>query len=506
MRLGGIATGLDTDSMVKEMMKAHQTKVDRAKQDKVLIEYKQELYRDIMKDMKDIYTKYFDISSNANKSTNLILNSNYQTIKFTSSDEGVVTAKGLAGAKTGKYDVQVEQLAKASSMTLGQNDLKSITADANGVKSFDLELGKDKSVNVVITDEMIDSNGDINIRELAKAINSSIESYNKNNDNKEKIEVKVEYSELGNNIRISGTKTGEANDIELGISSQGNEISLEKAKEKATDAIVHLVDVNGNKETVKKESNQFTIDNIQYTINSVSEKDENGEFKTTYLRRSNNTDSVVENVRNFVTDYNKMIDKINSKLVEKRDKSYMPLTEDQKKEMSETEIKLWEQKTKTGLLRGDDILQTALNKMLGVISSNTSGFQLSSIGISPYSDYRTGKGKIELDEDKLIQALTQNGEETRKKLTETFESLKDTLYDTAVSSNSYLAKRAGYEGTVTSINNEMTKKMEEKQKSIDKLVKNLKAQEEKYYLQFSRLEVAMNKANAQMSQFMQSVG
>lgn len=205
MRLGGIATGLDTDSMVKEMMKAHQTKVDRAKQDKVLIEYKQELYRDIMKDMKDIYTKYFDISSNANKSTNLILSSNYQTIKFTSSDEGVVTAKGLAGAKTGKYDVQVEQLAKASSMTLGQNDLKSITADANGVKSFDLELGKDKSVNVVITDEMIDSSGDINIRELTKAINSSIESYNKNSDNKEKIEVKVEYSELGNNIRISGT-------------------------------------------------------------------------------------------------------------------------------------------------------------------------------------------------------------------------------------------------------------------------------------------------------------
>ncbi|MGL5066960.1 MAG: flagellar filament capping protein FliD [Sarcina sp.] len=493
MRIGGLASGLDTDTMVKQMMMPHQMKVDRVRQDKLVLEYKQQLYRDINKDMRDLYTKYFDVGSTANKDTNLILNSNYQTVGFESSDKGVVTANGLAGAKTGKYSVEVKNMAEPSQMTLSEEAMAGLKVD----DEIELTLGKGKTIKVKVTEDMIGTKEkpNLDIQKVTTAINKSIKDFNADSANKEKIDVKVEYSELGNNIRISGTKTGEANDIELSVSGLTSKLGVEKKG--ATDATGVLSDAHGNSETIKKSSNQFTIDNVQYTLNGVSE-----EGKKTTLTGSHNVDGVVENISNFVKDYNTLIDKINGKLSEKVDKNYRPLTDEQKKEMSETEIKLWEAKCKQGLLRGDSILEGTINDLLGTISSVTDGTQLKEFGISPFSDYRTGKGKIELDEKKLREALTTNGDETRKALTKTFGKMKDVVYEVAASATSELNKKAGYEGGVTSFNNDISKKMDAKQKMISELSKGLVRKENKYYAEFARLEVAMNEANAMMGQFM----
>ncbi|MGL4654601.1 MAG: flagellar filament capping protein FliD [Sarcina sp.] len=494
MRIGGLASGLDTDTMVKQMMMPHKMKVDSVKQDKLVLEYKQQLYRDINKDMRDLYTKYFDVGSTANKGTNLILSSNYQTVSFESSDKGVVTAQGLAGAKTGKYSVEVKNLAEPSSMTLSKEAFSRMKPE----EEFELTLGKGKTIKVKLTKDMFEMDGetpkDIKMDKVSNAINESIKAYNKDSKNKEKIDVKVEFSELGNNIKISGSTTGEGNNIELGVGGLKSKVGVDKKD--ATDATVILSDAYGNKKEVKKPSNQFTIDNVQYTLNGVSEAG-----KSTTLTGSHDVDDLVNNISDFVKDYNALIDKINGKLGEKRDRSYKPLTDEQKKEMSEDEIKLWELKCKQGLLRGDSILESSLNKLLGTISSTEEGKQLSSIGLSPFSDYKTGKGKIELDEEKLREALTTNGDETRKMLTGTFNKMKDVIYDTAVKSDSLLNKKAGYEGGVSAYNNDLTKKMDEKQKMIGNLNRSLAKKENQYYADFARLEVAMNKANAMMSQF-----
>ncbi|WP_297438291.1 flagellar filament capping protein FliD [uncultured Clostridium sp.] len=496
MRIGGLASGLDTDTMVKQMMMPYQMKVDRVKQDSMLLDFKQQLYRDINKEMRDLYTKYFDVGSTANKDTNLILNSNYDTVSFESSNKGVVTATGLAGAKTGKYDVEVKNMASASSMTISKEAIESIPADKDGKKVFKLNLDG-KEVSVELTDKMVDKDGKVNTQEVTNGINSAIKTYNSDSANKEKIDVKVEHSELGDNIRITGTRTGEENDIELAMTDiKGTKVLLAE-KENAKDALVEITDSYGNSKEIKKATNQFTIDNVQYTLNSESKAGEK-----TSLTGSHDVDGVVENIGAFVKDYNALIDKMNGLVTQKRDKNYQPLTDEQKKEMSEDEIKIWELKTKQGLLRGDDILEGTINSLLGTISSTTSGSQLKDIGFSPFSDYKTGKGKIEFNEEKMREALTTNGDETRKMLTGTFSKMKDIVYDTAVKSSSLLNEKAGYEGGVTSFNNEITKKMEEQQKMVTKMMRSFTKKENRYYSEFARLEVAMNKANAQMSQFM----
>lgn len=58
-----------------------------------------------------------------------------------------------------------------------------------------------------------------------------------------------------------------------------------------------------------------------------------------------------------------MIDMVNGKLTEKKYRDYTPLTEEQKKDMTEKQIELWEEKAKSGLLRGDTILSGATNQM-----------------------------------------------------------------------------------------------------------------------------------------------
>lgn len=60
VRILGMNTGLDVDSIVTKMMKGEQTKIDSAKQAEQLVEWKQEGYQSIIADIKTFQGKYFD--------------------------------------------------------------------------------------------------------------------------------------------------------------------------------------------------------------------------------------------------------------------------------------------------------------------------------------------------------------------------------------------------------------------------------------------------------------
>lgn len=148
-RITGLATGLDTDAMVKQSLQAYQTKVDQAKQARDLQVFKQTLYRDTIKDLRSIFTKYTDIS----KADSMLLTKNYGTSKFTSTDENAVKAEGLAGAKVGNYKVQVNKLAEPARVEI--NDVSAlkgnkINIDVNGTK-VDIDLTSATDESTIIT-------------------------------------------------------------------------------------------------------------------------------------------------------------------------------------------------------------------------------------------------------------------------------------------------------------------------------------------------------------------
>ena len=62
-RLTGMATGMDTDTTVKQLMKPYQMRVDKLTQNKQLVQWKQDAYRDIMSDLNSFKSNYFEKSN-----------------------------------------------------------------------------------------------------------------------------------------------------------------------------------------------------------------------------------------------------------------------------------------------------------------------------------------------------------------------------------------------------------------------------------------------------------
>lgn len=158
------------------------------------------------------------------------------------------------------------------------------------------------------------------------------------------------YNESGAEIQITDT-SGFLNGL-FNISQEG-EVSGEDAE----------VIINGV--LTKKKSNTFTMNNVTFTLT--------GEGKAN-VSVNTDTSAISEQVEKFVEKYNEILSSIYEKVSEKRPTSgskydyYLPLTDEQKKAMTEDQIEKWEEQAKKGLLRSDSLLKGALDSFRSSIS------------------------------------------------------------------------------------------------------------------------------------------
>ena len=97
-----------------------------------------------------------------------------------------------------------------------------------------------------------------------------------------------------------------------------------------------------------RSSNTFTINGFEINLKQPT-------TAPVTFSSAPDTDKVVESVVKFVDDYNKLIEDLNSKIREPKYRDFQPLSDEQKKDMKEKEIELWEEKAKSGTLRNDPI-------------------------------------------------------------------------------------------------------------------------------------------------------
>ena len=174
-------------------------------------------------------------------------------------------------------------------------------------------------------------------------------------------------------------------------------------------------DVTINGIATTRSSNTFTENGVEITLNALSGG------SVSKLSVVTNTDKTVETIKAFIADYNSLLDTVNGKLNEERYRKYTPLTDDQKKEMSDDEITLWETKAKSGFLHNDSTLSQAVNNIrLSSITDVTidgNKVNLTSLGIST-GDY-TSRGKLIIkDEAKLRAAIEANPDQVTKFFTQ----------------------------------------------------------------------------------------
>lgn len=248
---------------------------------------------------------------------------------------------------------------------------------------------------------------------------------------------------------------------------------------------------------IKSTSNTITLDGVEFTLNGTGNSVISGTTDTTEL---------VNKIKEFVEDYNSLMTSLTKYTTENKNRDYEPLTDDQKEELSEDEIKKWEEKVKQGQLKGDYDLTRILNSLKSCVETTLgSSLSLEDIGIEQVADYSsTKKNNLKIDENKLISAIENNSEEIAKMFTDSetgiFTRMKSTLYDEFVSSTkSALIQKAGYEGTTYFTQNTLTKQINEYTNKISEMEKEMKTKEQSLYSKWANIETAMQKLNSQLS-------
>ncbi len=623
MRMTGLISGMDTESMVKELVSANSEKVNKIKQKKQDAEWKKEIWSSLNTKIYNFYKTQLSAFKTV---------SNYKTKKATVSDETKVSVTAGSGATNGTHVIAVEQTASSAYLT-GDNikaygnsyatysdaGMSTSFADMTDADGNSLELtGKTITVSNG-TEELtfeLDGNGENGVASLTelneklagnedfKGLSASIEDgklvftnstksteddgtvtgtmytvsadvfgitgtvgYDTDTEGantvsaefaaKKKTEfasgdisASTKLSDLGIKVGttfsvngkdfvvdekstisdfttalskmgvsasfdavqgrfyINASKTGAANDFNV-TSSDSDALDILGLGSKATkiDARDAIINYNGVQYT--GDSNTMTINGMTITAKAKTDTAVNVEIMA-------DTDAAYNNVKNFVKAYNDLIEEMN-KYYNEEDAGYDALTDDEKSELSDTQIEKWEEKAKQGLLRRDDTLQTLLSAMRTTLNKgvsvtladgSTKTMSLASLGIVTGDYSENGKLHILGDEDDEEYATQEN------KLRAALESddgivgqiIGGTKENPGIGTQMYtylqksMTRIEGSRSTQSFYNDKtMDSEIEDYEDEIEKWEEKLQDLEDKYYDQFSKMETAMAKLQTQQS-------
>lgn len=376
---------------------------------------------------------------------------------------------------------------------------------------FDSSLwDADGKASLTINGEKIEFSKDDNLATFLENINSS------------DAEVKVSYNATNRKFTFESAESGAVNEIKFGgdlstnrvLESMGFDTSNMAAQrtKAAQDAVVKIDGVE-----TSRTSNNIELDGMEITLNKVTEAGE-----TITIGNETDVDGIYDTIKTFVDEYNTLIEDLNKQVKERRAKSddytyYEPLTDQEKKEMDEDEIKLWEEKAKTGLLYRDSTISTILSKMRSAIytpvtKSDGTKTALYDLGITTSSEY-ADSGKLVIDETKLKDAIKNNiddiqaiftgkGTTSGKGLAENLEG----IIESAVGRKGALREKAGIAGTSSVNENTLSKQIKDLNEKISREKEKLIRKEQRYYSMFSMMESSIMNSNNQINALFSMMG
>lgn len=391
----------------------------------------------------------------------------------------------------------------------GGTFVKGIDATST-TNTLDINSIKDRKISV--NGNMIDLTDKNDSSDILKHLNKVLKDQNTN--------VTASINDAGN-IVLTSNRLGADYDINLNVMDKDKSLGNVIEPSIGRDAEIIFNDNNGGVYTHKGNSNSVTLDGVTFKFS--------GEIPSegiTVNGKTNVTD-IKDKLVAFINDYNTLIEKLNTLTMEKRNRNFDPLTADQKSEMSENEIKLWNEKVEKGQLSRDSDIIRITNSLKQAMRTfvEGSGLNLEKIGIKASEDYQgTKNGTFTIDETKLIKALEENTEEVMnlfikskptteglsdsKKYAQTglMQRVKDILYKESVTVSAPLMNKAGLEGSSTAYTNELTKAIEKYEQKMKDMETDFTRREQALYSKYATLETMMNKYNSQQSYLTQQLG
>ena len=258
-------------------------------------------------------------------------------------------------------------------------------------------------------------------------------------------------------------------------------------------------------------SNSYSINGLNITAQVVTDTDGKvSDANAISITTSTDTQGIYDKIKDFLSQYNSLINEITSLYNADSAKGYEPLTDDEKDAMSDTEVEKWEQKIKDSLLRRDDNLESLMSAMTsamsGAVEVNGKKMYLSNFGIKTLGYLNAPKNQqnayhIDGDEDdanssgnadKLMTAITSDPDTVINFM----QGLASNLYNSV-----HKKMQTSSLSSIYTVYNdkEMASEYSDYTDLIKKWEEKLQDKEDYYYKKFSSMETALSKLNSQTS-------
>ncbi|MFA9377117.1 MAG: flagellar filament capping protein FliD [Lachnotalea sp.] len=503
IRMTGMASGLDTDSIITELMKAQRTKIDSVEKKKTTTEWKTDAWSTLNTKVYALYTGSL---------SEMRFSANYNKKAATISDSTIATVTANSTAVDGTQELVVKSLAKSGYLTGGSistsdsstlsssSTLSKLTGYAGtGDGTLEITVGT-KTSSITVNSSSTISNV---VAQLKSAgVNASFDATNKR-------------------IFVSSTTSGAAADFSItGADAEGADaldilgLSVSSTTNAATKIAGQDAEITLNGATFTSASNTFSINGLSIVATEVSDSSTvsgNTVYSATSISISRDYQATYDTIKDFFTEYNTLINEMDSLYNADSAKGYEPLTDDEKDSMTDTQIEDWETKIKDALLRKDSNLgtvSTAMKKSL-YESYKIDGtiYSLASFGIATGSYFNTDSDEhnayhidgnsddstVSNNTDKLMAAIKNDPD----KVMNFFATLTKGLY-TKVGDNmkSITGVRTSYK---VYDDQTLDSQIDDYEDKINKLEDKFTAMEDRYYSQFSAMETALTKLQSSSS-------
>lgn len=493
-RLTGLMSGMDTESIIEQLVESRKKKVETAQKEQKTINYKQEAWKTLNTKIKSFQTKY---------ASNMRFTSAYTKKTTKVSDSSVASVLTSENATNGVQSLRVESLAKTAYLTGGElnggnNGYTALTT----MKDLGVTFGANGEASFTVANSGASQTITVNENSTISDVLNQLKTFGLN----------ASFDEKNQRMFVSAKEAGAASDFTL-TSNSGD--ALSKLGLVVNPAIVNgtgATKVDGDDAVIYLNNARFTNNTNTFEINglTITAQAETKAGESVTVTTQTDTDGIYDSIRNFLKEYNELINEMD-KLYNATDSKLEPLTDDEKYSMSDREVEEWEKKLNDSILRRDSNLNTISSALKTAMSSGftvnnrtmyLSDFGISTLGYFNSADNEKNAYHIDGDEndsetsgntDKLKNMIANNPETVVSFFTQLSQSLYTKMNDLSKSVDGYRSYGSFYD------DKKMKSDYTDYNSKISDLEDKLNDYEDMWYSKFSSMETAMAKMQSNTS-------
>lgn len=509
IRITGLNSGLDTESIISALVSSYNYKTDKYKKAQTKLSWKEDAWKALNTKIYSLYDQVgkFRFSSGYNMHTASVSDTTKAKVSVGSDATNCVQSLEVSSIAQSGYLTGAE-------MTRSDGSGKAVTGSTT-LKELGYTSGNTK---FTVTDKVDGKQTDIEITD-STTVSEFVDKLNSAG-------VKASFDSGNQRIFISSKETGEKNEFSLKAQDAAGDdalyalgLAMSSTNFESTKYNTGNSRINATDAKIVLNGAEYTSDTNEFTVNGMSitalAETQPGEKLTVTV--STDAEGLYDKVKEFITSYNTLINEITSLYNAATAKGYEPLTDEEKDQMSESEIEKWEEKIKSSLLRRDDTLGSLISGMTTAMSKSYTidgkSYSLSTFGIATLGYLNAAENQqnayhINGDEDdssvsgkddKLLAAIKEDPDavvDFMKQLSSGLYNAIDTKMKSTTLSSSYKVYN----------DKEMASEYSDYTKTISKWEDKLTEMEDYYYNKFAAMETALAKLQSQQNSLANMLG